>query len=137
MRAITLQQIILLLAFVLLVVINLITTWAQRRARERQHPRPAERVPATPPAREKWPPAALPPQAPAVEPARRAEDPRRPAPFETPPARATPRVRRRALPLGGRTAVRRAIVAMAILGSCPGLQPLPGDRPGGPAGAGR
>ena len=133
MRAITAQQIILLLAFILAIVINLVTRWIQRRARERHRPRSSEPAAAASPAREEWPPTTLPPRARAIEPAHRIETPARPEPPETPPARATPPVLRRVSPLGGRAAVRRAIVAMAILGPCPGLQPPPDDRGGGPA----
>jgi hypothetical protein len=125
MREIPPQQIILLLAFTLLIVINLVIAWTQRRARERQ--RPAEAVLARRPDRGEWPPAAVPPRARTVEPARRVEASRRSAPSESPPALAMPPIPRQAPPLGGRAAVRRAIVAMAILGPCPGLQLPPED----------
>jgi hypothetical protein len=61
-----------------------------------------------------------------IEPAHPQEGPR-----ESPPAPRPRSVLRRAGPLGGRAAVRRAVVAMTILGPCRALEERPPDVPVG------
>jgi hypothetical protein len=81
--------------------------------------RAATAGPTVAPAQES-PPATptLPQEAPRKEPRRR------------PPPAPQP-VRSRAAPLGGRAAVRRAIIAMNILGPCRGLEEPPPGQPEG------
>jgi hypothetical protein len=134
MRSLSFEQIILLLVFIVVPVFNLILRGLQRWARGQR-----ETVPV---AREERPRFATPTPVWPVEPAfpgatpPRATPPREAAPrprAETrkrPPGRTSARVR--TAPLRGRAAVRRAIVAMAILGPCPGLE-LPAPQPRPPA----
>jgi len=128
MRSLRLEQILLLLLFVVVPLLNVLVRWLQRRAREPQRPVPAEPRAAEPVAREKWPRAPLPPRARMIEPALPREGPR-----ETRPAPRPQPVVRRARPLGGRAAVRRAVVAMTILGPCRGLEEPPPNLPRPPA----
>jgi hypothetical protein len=128
---------LLLLVFVLVVLFNLLVRWLQRRARERQRPRPAARAMAEPVEREGWPSAAMPPRIRAIAPAPSEEAPRKETHRKTPPAPQPRSGRRRAAPLGGRAAVRRAIVAMAILGPCRGLEEPPSQPVGSLQGARR
>jgi hypothetical protein len=128
MRSLRPEQIILLLLFVLVPLLNLLVRWAQRRAREPQRPVPAEPAAAGPVAREKWPPAAMPPRVRVIEPALPREASRKEASRQTPPAPQPQPAHRRAAPLGGLPAVRRAIIAMAILGPCRGLEAPPDGR---------
>lgn len=120
MRSLRPEQILLLLVFVLVPLINLLARWLQRRARERQRPAPAEPRAAEPVAREERPPAPIPPWVQVIEPALPREGSRKAS--QAPPPRP---VIRRAGPLGGRLAVRRAVVAMTILGPCRGLEEPP------------
>jgi hypothetical protein len=115
MRSLRLEQILLLLVIVLVPLINMLFRWLQRRAGEQQRP-----VPAEPVAREEPSPVPVPPWVRVTEPALPVEGPRKapPAPLPRP-------VIRRARPLGGRLAVRRAVVAMTILGPCRGLEEPP------------
>lgn len=122
MRSLRPEQILLLLVFVLVPLFNLLVRWLQRRAREQQRPGPAEPRAADPMAREL--PAPMPPRARVIEPALPREGPR-----QAPPASRPKPVVRRAGPLGGRAAVRRAVVAMTILGPCRGLEEPPPTRP--------
>ena len=111
MRSLRPEQILLLLVFVLVPLFNLLVRWLQRRAREQQRPVPTEPRAAEPMAREERRlPAPMPPRVRMIEPAPPREGPR-PAP---------PIIRRG--PLGGRAAVRRAVVAMTILGPCRALE---------------
>ena len=129
MGSLRLEQILLLLLFVLVPLLNVLVRWLQRRAREPQRPVPAEPRAAEPVRREEWPPVPMPPRVRMIEPALLREGPRetRPAPRPLP-------VVRRAGPLGGRAAVRRAVVAMTILGPCRGLEePAPVRPPSQPA----
>jgi hypothetical protein len=127
MRSLRLEQILLLLVFVLVPLFNLLLRWLQRRAREQQRPVPAEPRAAEPVAREERLPAPMPPRARVIGPARPRQGPR-----ETPPAPRPQPVNRRAGPLGGRAAVRRAVVAMTILGPCRALEERPPTPPARP-----
>jgi hypothetical protein len=118
MRSLRPEQILLLLLFVMVPLLNLLVRWLQRRAREQQQrPVPVEPRAAEPVRREGRPPAPLPPRARLIEPALPREGPR-----ETLPAPRPQPVLRRPRPLGGRAAIRRAIVAMTILGPCRGVE---------------
>jgi hypothetical protein len=123
MRSLRPEQIILLLVFVLVPLLNLLVRWLQRRAREQPLPRKAEPPMAEPVAPERWPSATMPPRIRTIASTPSQEAPRKES-QRRPPLAAHP-VRRRAAPLGGRAAVRRAIVAMAILGTCRGLEEPP------------
>jgi len=127
MRSFRPEQILLLLLFVLVPLFNLLVRWLRRRAREQQRPIPPEPRATDPVGREERPPARMPPRARVIEPALPREGPRemRPAPRPQP-------VIRRAGPLGGRAAVRRAVVAMTILGPCRGLEERPAITPARP-----
>ncbi|MGH2628883.1 MAG: hypothetical protein ACRDHY_19770 [Anaerolineales bacterium] len=120
MRSLRPEQILLLLLFVLIPLLTLLVRWLQRRTREQQRPVPAESRPAEPVAREKRPPAPMPPRVRVIEPALPREGLR-----TAPPAAPPQPVIRRAGPLGGRAAVRKAVVAMTILGPCRGLEDPP------------
>ena len=129
MRSLSFEQIILLLVFIVVPLFNLILRGLQRWAgRQRQtEPVVREERPRSPtpvPVRVVEPafPGATPPREAAPRP--RAETRKRP------PRR--PSTQMRTAPLRGRAAVRRAIVAMAILGPCPGLEP-PAPQPRPPA----
>jgi hypothetical protein len=123
MRSLRPEQILLLLLFVLVPLLNLFVRWLQRRAREQQRPVPAETRAVEPGGPAEQPLTRMPPRVRVAEPTL-SQEPRamRPAP------RARPVVVRRAGPLGGRGAVRRAIVAMTILGPCRGLEGPPPTR---------
>ena len=130
MRSLRLEQILLLLAFVLVPLLNLLVGWLRRRVREQRRPEPT-----APRGRSPWRARgghlpAMPPTVRVVAPAPN-EGPRKEARRETPPAPRPRPGRRRAAPLGGRAAVRRAIVAMVILGPCRGLEEPPPSRPVG------
>jgi hypothetical protein len=120
MRSFRLEQVLLLLVFVLVPLLNLLVRWLQRRAREQRRPVSAEPRAAEPVAREERLPAPMPPRVRVIEPARPRQGPR-----ETPPAPRPQPVIRRAGPLGGPAGVRRAIVAMTILGPCRALEEHP------------
>jgi len=120
MRSIRLEQLLLLLVFVLVPLINLLVRWLRRRAREQQHPAPAESRAAEPVAREERSPVPVPPRVPVIEPVLPREGPRK-----APPASPPRPVLRPAGSLGGRLAVRRAVVAMTILGPCRALEEPP------------
>jgi hypothetical protein len=124
MRSLRPEQILLLLLFVLVPLLNLLVRWLQGRARAQQRPVPAETRAVEPGGHAERPPTRMPPRVRVVEPTLSREEPRamRPAP------RPRPVVVRRAGPLGGRAAVRRAIVAMTILGPCRGLEEPPPTR---------
>ena len=124
MRSLRPEQILLLLVFVLVPLLNLLVRWLQRRAREHQRPVPAESRAAEPVAREERPRAPIPPGVRVIEPVRPREGPR-----ETPPAPRPQPVIRRAGRLGGRAAVRRAVVAMTILGPSRALEERPPTAP--------
>ena len=109
---------ILLLVLVLVPLLNLLLRWLQRSARGQQRP-PAEPRAAEADAREGLPPASI-PRARVLTPVFHRESRRK-----APPASAPRPAIRRAGPLGGRAAVRRAIVAMTILGPCRGLEEPP------------
>lgn len=124
MRSFRPEQILLLLLFVLVPLFSLLVRWLQRRTREQQRPMPAESSATEPVGREERLPARMPPRVRVIEPARPREGPReRPRPQP---------VIRRAGPLGGRAAVRRAVVAMTILGPCHGLEERPAIPPARP-----
>ncbi len=108
------------MVIVLVPLLNLLVRWLQRQARERQRPVPTESPAAEPVGREEWPSAPMPPRVRVIEPALPREDPRK-----APPAPPPQPVSRRAGPLGGRAAVRKAVVAMTILGPCRGLEDPP------------
>jgi len=124
MRSLRPEQILLLLVFVLVPLFNLLVRWLQRRAREQQRPVPVEPRAAQPKAREEWLPVPMPPRVRMIEPAAPREGPR-----QVRPASPAQPVIRRAGPLGGRAAVRRAVVAMTILGPCRGLEERPPSTP--------
>lgn len=109
MRSLRPEQLVLLLVFVLVPLLNLLVRWIQQRARERAAPLP------DPAPREARTPGPM-PRVRTVQPAAPCEGPAAPAPAPPPPPR------RRAGPLGGPAGLRRAIVAMTILGPCRGLQ---------------
>ncbi len=123
MRSLRPEQIILLLVFILVPLLNLLVRWIQRRARERRRPVPVEPRAAEAAAGGKGPPA-LPPRVRVIEPALPGEGTRM-----APPAPPPQPVMRRVGPLGGRAAVRRAVVAMTILGPCRGLEEPPPNTP--------
>src|SRR5688572_1684705 len=120
MRSLRLEQILLLLLFLLVPLLPLLVRWLQRWAREQQRPGRAESRAAEPGALEESPPAPMPPRVRVPGPALPPEGPRK-----APPAPPPPPVMRRAGPLGGRAAVRKAVVAMTILGPCRGLEDPP------------
>ena len=129
MRSLSFEQIILLLVFIVVPLFKLILPALQRWARGQRETEPV--------AREERPRAPTPVPVWVVEPAfPGATGPREAAPrprAETrkrPPRRPSARIR--TAPLRGRAAVRQAIVAMAILGPCPGLE-LPAPQPRPPA----
>jgi hypothetical protein len=131
MRSLRPEQLFLLLLFVLVPLFNLLVRWLQRRAREQRRPVPAEPPMAQPVAREEWPSTRMPPRTRVIAPALPQETPRRE--IRRGALAAPPPVRRRPAPLGGRAAVRRAIIAMSILGPCRGLEePPPGQPEGSP-----
>ena len=111
MRSLRPEQIILLLV-ILVPLLNLLVRWLQRRARAQRGPEPVVRG-------ERAPTPML-PRPRVIEPALTDETRHREAaPRKVPPA---PRPgNRRTAPLRGRAAIRRAVVAMTILGSCRGL----------------
>ena len=84
MGSLRLEQILLLLLFVLVPLLNVLVRWLQRRARELQRPVPAEPRAAEPVGREEWPPAPLPPRIRVIQPALPREGPRK-APLAPPP----------------------------------------------------
>jgi len=120
MRSLRPEQIFLLVLFVLVPLLNLLVRWLQRRAREQPRRRPAAPRAPEPAPREEWPPTAMPPRVRVIEPPLPREGPRK-APAAPPPPPA-----RRRRPLGGRLAVRQAVIAMTILGPCRGLEEPPG-----------
>lgn len=120
MRSLRPEQILLLLVFVLVPLINVLVRWLQRRVREQQRPATVEPRAAEPVVREERPPVPVPPRVPVTEPALPREGFRK-----APPAPPPRPVIRRAGSLGGRLAVRRAVVAMTILGPCRGLEESP------------
>lgn len=129
MRSLSFEQIILLLVFIVVPLFKLILRGLQRWARRQRETEPV--------AREERPPPPMPVPVWVVQPAlSEATRPREAAPrprAETrkrPPRRPSAQIR--TVPLRGRAAVRRAIVAMAILGPCPGLE-LPAPQPRPPA----
>ncbi|MGH7316719.1 MAG: hypothetical protein ACREJS_10710 [Candidatus Rokuibacteriota bacterium] len=105
------EQILLLLVFILVPLLSLLVRWLQGRAR-----RPTESRSTEPGAREGRPSIPI-PRVRVIEPALPREGRR-----TTPPAPPPPPVLRRAGPLGGRAAVRQAIVMMTILDQCRGLE---------------
>src|SRR5688572_27920697 len=117
MRSLRPEQILLLLVFLLVPLLNLLVRWLQRRAREQQRRVPAEPPMAEPAPPEGWPSRRMPR---VIEPPLSQEAPRQETRRKTP--RAAAPVRDRAAPLGGPAAVRRAIVAMTILGPCRELE---------------
>jgi len=131
MRSLRPEQLLLLLLFVLVPLFNLLVRWLQRRAREQRRPAPAEPPMAQPVAREEWPSTRMPPRTRVIAPALPQETPRKEARRRAPPAPTSRPVYRRPAPLGGRAAVRRAIIAMNILGPCRGLEEPPPGQPEG------
>ena len=123
MRTLQPEQLILLLVFVLVPLLNLVVRWLKQRRRERAAP------PPEPAPREARIPGPM-PRVRVIEPplpreglAERSRVPLSPqgrgqGEGESPP----PAPRRRAAPLGGPLGVRQAIVAMTILGPCRGLE---------------
>jgi hypothetical protein len=67
MRSLRPEQIILLLVFVLVPLLNLLLRWLQRRAREQQRRVPAEPPMAEPAPPRQWPSAARPPRVRVIE----------------------------------------------------------------------
>jgi hypothetical protein len=127
MRSLRPEQLILLLVFILVPLLNLLVRWLRRRAREQQRPMPAEPRAAEPVEREEWSPAPIPPRARLIERGLPREG------LRTAPQAPSPQpVMRRAGPLGGRAAVRRAVIAMTILGPCRALEEPPSSQPVGP-----
>jgi hypothetical protein len=124
MRSLRPEQIILLLLVVLIPLVNLLAGWLKRWAREQQRPAPAGSRAAEPVAREELPPAPMPPRVRVIEPVLPGEGSRK-APPAPPPQ---PGIRR-AGRLGGRAAVRKAVVAMTILAPCRGLEDPPPSQP--------
>lgn len=120
MRSLRPEQIILLLVFILVPLLNVLVRWLQRRAHEQRG--------AEPVGREELPPTPIPPRTRIIKPSlpdktrHREAAPRERQPVPRP-------VHRRTVPLGGRTAARRAVVAMTVLGLCRGLEVPPSPRP--------
>ena len=112
----TLEQILFIALFVLIPLLNFLAGAARRRMQRQAEPR----VP--PPSTEV---AVLPPMADAAPPW--AAPPRPPAPAASPDP---PDARRRRERVGLAEA-RRGMVLMAILGTCPGLEPPPRGEAGG------
>jgi hypothetical protein len=123
MRSLRPEQIFLLMLFVLVPLVNLLVRWLRRRAREQQRLAPAGSRAGEPVAREELAPAPMPPRVRVIEPALRREG------FRAAPLAHPPPATRRAGPLGGRAAVRKAVVAMTILGPCRGLEDPPSMTP--------
>jgi hypothetical protein len=119
MRSITFEQILLLLLFVGVPLLNLLVRWL-KRARAQSRPFPPEPGAPAAEAREERRPTSVRPQTRALDPILVRADPRE-APTASPPLA----VVRRGRPLGGRAGVRRAVVAMTILGPCRGLDDPP------------
>jgi hypothetical protein len=126
MRSLRPEQIILLLVFILVPLLNLLVRWLKRRAREQQRPVPAGPRAAAPVERAESSPAPIPSRVRMIEPGL----PRQGLRTAPPPPPPQP-VIRRAGPLGGRVAVRRAVVAMTILGPCRALEEPPSSQPVG------
>jgi hypothetical protein len=124
MRSLRPEQILLLLLFVLVPLVNLLVRWTRRRALEQQRPASTGSRAAAPVAREALPSAPMPPRARVIETALPREGLRM-----APPAHPPQPVIRRARALGGRAAVRKAVVAMTILGPCRGLEDPPSTTP--------
>jgi hypothetical protein len=118
MRSLGIEQILLLLVLVAVPLLNLLVRWLRHLARA-QHQAPAERRPAETDASHARPSAALPPGPRVADRGQPQEAPRRAAPAPPPP------VIRRAGLLHGRAAVRRAVVAMTILGPCRAMEEQP------------
>lgn len=115
MRSLRPEQILLLLIIVLVPLLNVLVRWLRRR--EQQHPLPVEPGAAAAAERAERPPVPLPPRARVLESARPRQS------FRKTPQAPLPRpVIRRAKPLGGRAAVRRAVVVMTILAPCRALE---------------
>ena len=123
MRSLRPEQIFLLVVFVLVPLVNLLVRWLRHRAREHQRPGPEGSRAAAPVAREELAATPMPPRVRVIEPALPREG-LRTVPLAPPPQP----VIRRAAPLGGRAAVRKAVVAMTILGPCRGLEDPPSMR---------
>jgi len=113
-RSLSIEQLILLALFVLVPLVNLLARWVRRRTEPGERP-PEEAKQEPEPVPFRLPPRILVPT--PVEP-RRVEPPRPAAP--TPP----PGLRRRGpmLQLSGPADVRRAVMLMAVLGPCRGLE---------------
>jgi len=120
MRSLRPEQIVLLVVFVVVPLLNLLVRWLKRRVREQSRPLPAELRATAGGAREERSPARMRQQAGVIEPVQLRAGPRK-----APPAFPPQTVIRRAGPLGGRAAVRRAVVTMTILGPCRGLEAPP------------
>ena len=112
-------EILLLLLFVGVPLLNLLVRWL-KRARAQPRPFPPEPRATAADAREERRPASVRLQARVLNPILPRADPR-----GAPTASAPLPVVRRGRPLGGRAGVRRAVVAMTILGPCRGLEEPP------------
>jgi hypothetical protein len=122
------EQLILIAIVLLVGLVNAIVRWLRQRTPTTPPPEPLPlpEAPSSPPRTQ------LPPAARLVVPANEAAVPAvRPAPPVAPPRR-VPSSRR---VLGRRSELRRAIVAMTILGPCRGREGEPGLRTPGPAGS--
>ena len=120
MRSLRFEQILLLVLFVGVPLVNMLVRWLKRRARAQPRPFPPEVRATAADAREDRRPASVRPQARVIDSILPRADPRR-SPTASPPLP----VLRRGRPLGGRAGVRRAVVAMTILGPCRGLEEPP------------
>lgn len=122
MRSIGLEQLVLIAVFVLIPLLSVLGRWLRERAgktRPRGPGPPAPVTEVTPP------PLGLPPRARRVEPVLPAAR----LPRTAPPAAVDRRPRASAL-LGGPAGMRRAVVAMTILGPCRALEEPPPAGPG-------
>jgi hypothetical protein len=135
MRSLTIEQILLLLLFLLAALFNLFVQWRRQRAQQRQRSGSRLEAPAGPvderrpvePVRR--PPIAAPPRT-RRDAARPVEGAQRPPVAAPAPPRPAASRRTRPRRIGTPRELRRAVVLMAVLGPCRAEETAP--PPGGP-----